>query len=71
MYGKLIGATGLAVDGEVLAAELYQTSHRITGRRAVVFGTDRAVLFDTKDCYDLGNAQNALDNWLAERVKAG
>lgn len=53
-------------DGHVLRGHCYRT-HRTCGRRIVVMNAS-GVLFDTGDCYDLGNAQASLDEWLAERM---
>jgi hypothetical protein len=53
-------------DGHELLGRLYQTQRR-TGRRITVHETTGELLFDTDDCYDLGNARNALENWLIEQ----
>lgn len=52
-------------SGIVWQAWLYETSSRRTGRRIVVTDDDGATLFDSGDHYDLANASNALDRWLA------
>lgn len=55
-------------NGRTLKGMLYQTA-RATGRRLKVIdpaGAEAAEpVFDSDDCYDLGNATNKLDFWIA------
>lgn len=53
--------------GPTLYGTLWATPIRTSGRRIQVHDADGEELFDTDDAYDLGNAINALDCWLAER----
>lgn len=55
-------------DGRVWQGFLHRTERR-TGRRIVVRDAEGGTLFDTSDQYDLGNATNRLDLWLAEQEK--
>lgn len=59
-------------DGRVWVGSLYahlSENARRGGRRIVVRDLDGAVLFDTDEAYDLGNATNALDLWLLPQVR--
>lgn len=52
--------------GPRLVGSVFRTGSRASGRRVRVHGTGPApaLLFDSDDCYDLGNATHALDAWL-------
>jgi hypothetical protein len=54
---------------EVFRGELLST-YRHGGRRIRVVASGGMVVYDTDDCYDIGNARNALENWLAEQEAA-
>lgn len=54
-------------SGPTLFGTIWKTPYRNTGRRIQVHDADGAELFDTDDCYDIANATNRLDLWLAER----
>lgn len=56
-------------DGRVLHAALHRSTSRKVGRRIVVREEPGgAVLFDTDDCYDSGNAHHKLTTWLATQI---
>jgi len=46
-----------------LTVSSYRTGRR-SGRRLVVRNEHGIICFDTDECYDLGNAVNAVDLWL-------
>ena len=50
-------------EGTVFRGELWATA-RQGGRRIRVVAAGGSILFDSDDCYDLGNACNGLDLWL-------
>jgi hypothetical protein len=55
--------------GETFAeATLYRSRFRFTGRRVVVRGPGGAILFDSDDHVDLGNALDSLDWWLIRHL---
>lgn len=53
--------------GPTLFGTVWKTPGRNSGRRIQVHDAEGVELFDTDDCYDIGNATNRLDLWLAER----
>jgi len=57
----------ITLTGRTLNGFLYQSPHRRTGRRIVVKDKKGKVLFDTDYAYDLGNARNSLELWIAEQ----
>lgn len=56
-------------DGRQWVGTLWATPTRSSGRRIQVRDANGVGLFDTNDCYDQGNAVNALEHWL--RVQIG
>ncbi len=50
-------------DGREVTGSLLKTGSRPGGRRIVVHN-DKGLLYDTDDCYDVGNASNKLEHWL-------
>lgn len=56
------------LPGRKLTGESYSTPNRRTGRRIVVRAENGVILFDTRDCYDLGNARNSLENWVVSQL---
>lgn len=46
-----------------LRATLYRTPRR-TGRRIILRDAHQRVCFDTDECYDVGNATNAIELWV-------
>lgn len=56
-------------DGTSWEGSLFQSPHRRTGRQIVVHDQAGTELFDTGCCYDLGNAMNTLDLWLAKQLE--
>lgn len=60
-------------EGPALCGELFRPlgPNANRGRRRIVVRelTGGPTLFDTDDCYDLGNATNKLDLWLAQRAE--
>lgn len=55
-------------DGREWVGSLWKTPSRYRGRRIQVRDHRGAGLFDTGDCYDQGNATNALELWLQEKM---
>ena len=49
--------------------ELWSVSYRASGRRITVTAPGGMKVFDSDECYDLGNARNHLDLWLDEQAK--
>ena len=66
-HSDLLDQFKINVPGQDWRGEVYRTQHRATGRRILV-REGAEVLFDTGDQYDLGNARNGLENWLAEML---
>jgi len=55
-------------DGREWVGTLWKTPSRRSGRRIQVRDHRGAGLFDTGDCYDQGNATNALELWLQGQI---
>ena len=51
---------------------IYPTNSRASGRRIEIRDTSPAgtILWDSGDQYDLANAVNEMDNWLAAQERA-
>lgn len=58
-------------DGRTLDARLHvgDSTPPVRSRRIVVYDQAGTRVYDTDDCYDLGNATNELDLWIAEQVR--
>lgn len=65
---KLIEKFEIKLPSRTLQGELYQTASRASGRRILV-KENGATVFDTDDCYNVANASNRLDLWLADQLK--
>ena len=57
-------------DGREWRGSLLTSPSRGHGRRVQVHDRAGRLLFDSRDCFDLANAQNVLSLWLQEQVKA-
>lgn len=60
----------MLADGTELYGSVHKTSARRSGRRIQVRDNAGKVLFDSDDCFDLSNATNKLDHWLADTYPA-
>jgi hypothetical protein len=56
-------------DGRQWRGSLLTSPSRSCGRRVQVHDAAGQLLFDSKDCFDLANAQNGLSLWLEEQMK--
>lgn len=64
--GPFLRASQFPLRGVTYEARIYQERHRESGRHILLFDPAGRLVYDGEAAYDMGNALNRLEWWIAE-----